>query len=230
MFRDKILTLLENKIFENFILVLICLNICFFILDSMIGFHEFFGKFVKDFEFITIIFFTIEYILRLLVIKKFSQILKPMMIIDLLAIVPYYMSFCTLNTVFLRILRFSKFIRVLKIGRYSKALDNIIIAFKSKKEELTIAFFVLFIGVFLSAILMYLAECEIQPNNFSSIPKSFYFSIITFTTIGYGDITPVTGLGKIIACISAIFGVGLHGLFIGIISSAFIEAFKRKGA
>lgn len=110
--------------------------------------------------------------------------------------------------------------------RYSQALDNILNAFKAKKEELIITLSVFCIGVLLSAILMYLAEHDAQPNVFTSIPQCIYFAIITFTSVGYGDITPVTKIGELVCSLTAIFGIGLHGLFIGVIGTAFINAFR----
>ena len=82
-------------------------------------------------------------------------------------------------------------------------------------------------GILISAILMYLTEHDAQPYIFSSIPKCIYFAIITFTSVGYGDITPVTRLGEIVCSITAIFGIGIHGLFIGVIGTALMEVFKK---
>lgn len=225
--KTKIKQILNNKFFEKTILLLIVFSLIVFILDSMQGFHLLFNRYIKMFEAFTIIVFTFEYLCRLIVINKLSDIFKPYMIIDLFAILPFYLSYTSVNTVFLRMFRFSRFLRVLKIGRYSKAFDNIVQGFKSKKEELIITFTIFAVGVLLTAILMYLAENEVQPQVFSSIPKCLYFSVITFTTIGYGDVTPITTLGKVVACMCAVFGVGLHGLFIGIIGSAFIQAFRK---
>lgn len=228
--KNFITKILCNDKFEKFILSLIVLNLIIFVLDSMSTFHAQFSDFVAWFEFVSIIIFTVEYCLRVLTIEHFKDLFKPMMLVDFFAVVPYYLSFVTVNTVFIRILRLSRLVRIAKIGRYSAALDNIIKAFKDKKEELIITFSIFGIGVLITAILMYIAENEVQPHVFSSVPKCFYFSIITFTTIGYGDVTPVTVFGKTISCISAILGVGLHGLFIGIIGTAFMNAFRRNDA
>lgn len=224
----KIKNFLENHIFEKFIFTLIILNLVVFILDSVQSFHNAFALQVKVFEVISIVIFTIEYILRVFACDKFADLFKPMMIIDFLAVAPYYLSFCPVNTVFLRIFRLSRLLRILKIGRYSQALENIVNAFKEKKEELVITFSIFFIAILVSSILMYLVENPAQPQVFSSIPKSFYFSIITFTSVGYGDISPVTNLGKLLSSIIAILGVGLHGLFIGVIGVALMNAFKKE--
>lgn len=226
MLKNKIRCLINNHHFEKSILTLIVLNLIIFILDTISSFHNAFNSYIKLFELLSIIVFTIEYILRLFTLKNFKDLLEPMMIIDFWAILPYYLSFCPVNTVLLRTFRLLRVIRIFKIGRYSQALDNIINIFKEKKEELIIALSIFCIGILVSSILLYFAENQAQPEMFSSIPKCFYFAIITFTSVGYGDIHPLTTIGKIICSISAILGVGLHGLFIGVIGAAFMSAFK----
>ena len=117
----------------------------------------------------------------------------------------------------------------MKISRYSKAIDNIVRAFKSKKDELIVTVSIFAISILIASILMYIVENPVQPEVFSSIPKCFYFSIITFTSVGYGDISPISDLGKMLASLLATIGVGFHGLFIGIFSVAMIDAFIENG-
>ena len=117
----------------------------------------------------------------------------------------------------------------MKISRYSKAIDNIVRAFKSKKDELIVTVSIFAISILIASILMYIVENPVQPEAFSSIPKCFYFSIITFTSVGYGDISPISDLGKMLASLLATIGVGFHGLFIGIFSVAMIDAFIENG-
>lgn len=228
MFKVKINQFLHNQIFERSIITLIFLNLIVFVLDTMSSFHNAFNSYIKVFEVFSIAIFTIEYVLRLVTLERFKDLFKPMMIIDFWAIFPYYMSFIMVNTVFLRVFRLFRVLRVLKIGRYSEALENIKNGFKSKKEELIITLSIFCIGILISSILLYFAENQAQPELFSSIPKCFYFAIITFTSVGYGDISPVTATGKIISSLTAILGIGLHGLFIGVIGAAFMQAFRGK--
>lgn len=225
--KQKINNLLNNHYFEKFILILIILNLLMFILDTVQEFHNKYYTFVQNFELISVIIFTLEYFLRIFSVEKLTDIFKPMMIIDFMAIAPFYLSFITVNTIFLRIFRLSKILRILKLGRYSEACNNILEAFKSKKEELIITLSLFIGGILISSILLYIAENESQPEIFSSIPKCFYFAVITFTSVGYGDITPVTILGKFICSLTAILGIGLHGLFIGVLGTAFMAAFKK---
>lgn len=228
MLKTKINTFLHNQIFERSIIALIFLNLIVFVLDTVNSFHNDFNSYIKAFEAFSVAVFTIEYILRLITLEKFKDLFKPMMIIDFWAIFPYYMSFITVNTVFLRVFRLFRVLRILKIGRYSEAVENIINGFKSKKEELIITLSIFCIGILISSILLYFAENQVQPELFSSIPKCFYFAVITFTSVGYGDISPITTAGKIISSLTAILGVGLHGLFIGVIGAAFMQAFRGK--
>lgn len=223
MMKKKITLILEKS--EKPILILIVLNLVVFILDSMNSFHTNFNDYIRKFEVFSIVIFTVEYVLRVLTINNLKDLFKPMMLIDFFAVAPFYIN--STNTIFLRVLRFSRFLRVLKISRYSQALNNIIDAFKAKKEELIITFSFFAVGILISAILMYLTEHDAQPHIFSSIPKCIYFAIITFTSVGYGDITPVTRLGEIVCSITAIFGIGIHGLFIGVIGTALMEVFKK---
>lgn len=223
MMKKKITLILEKS--EKPILILIVLNLVVFILDSMNSFHANFNNYIRRFEVFSIVIFTVEYVLRVLTINNLKDLFKPMMLIDFFAVAPFYIN--STNTIFLRVLRFSRFLRVLKVSRYSQALNNIIDAFKAKKEELIITFSFFAVGILISAILMYLTEHDAQPHIFSSIPKCIYFAIITFTSVGYGDITPVTRLGEIVCSITAIFGIGIHGLFIGVIGTALMEALKK---
>ena len=225
--KSQIKKILNNPYFENSIMALIILNLLVFVLDSMIIFHNAFSSLVSYFELVSVLIFTLEYIARVYTLDRFTNIFKPMMLIDFFAVIPYYFSFWTVNTVFLRVFRLSRLLRVLKIGRYSQAVDNIINGFKNKKEELIITLSIFCVGVLISSILIFIAEHDSQPEVFTSIPKCFYFSIITVTSVGYGDISPLTIFGKIICSITAILGIGLHGLFIGVIGAAFMHAFGK---
>lgn len=221
-------TLLNNPKVEKFILCLIVLNLGIFVFDSMESFHNAFSTYIRWFEAISIGIFTIEYFLRLLTLDKIKDVFKPMMLIDLMAVLPYYLEFCTVNTVFLRIFRLSRLLRIMKISRYSNAVDNIVRAFKSKKDELIVTVSIFGIANLIASILMYIVENPVQPDVFSSIPKCFYFSIITFTSVGYGDISPISDLGKMLASLLATIGIGFHGLFIGIFSVAMMDAFVAE--
>lgn len=113
------------------------------------------------------------------------------------------------------------------MARYSDALNKIINAFIKKKDELIVTGGIFLGAIIIASTLMYYAERQTQVA-FSSIPKSMWWAVVTFTTVGYGDSYPVTVLGKIIASVSAIFGVAFHGLIIGILGSSFVDEFTQK--
>lgn len=223
----KINKILDNKFVEKGLILLIILNLCVFCLDTTNSFHLLFGKYIPYFEAFSIAIFTIEYILRLISLKNIKEVFKPMMIIDFFAIFPYYLTFCNMNTVFLRIFRLSRLIRILKINRYSDALNNIVNGFKEKKEELIITFSIFCVSILLFSILIYFAEHDAQPDIFSSIPQSLSFGVSIFTTANFGDVHPITTTGKILCGITSILGIAVHGVFIGIISMAFISIFNK---
>ena len=122
----------------------------------------------------------------------------------------------------------AKLFRIAKITRYVNAINNIKQAFTVRKNELIITSVIFLIAVFISSTFIYFAEHKTGSLVFRSIPGSFWWAIATITTVGYGDVYPVTFLGKIIASLTAIFGVGLHGLVIGVISSDLIDVINTK--
>ena len=112
----------------------------------------------------------------------------------------------------------------MKISRYSKAIDNIVRAFKSKKDELIVTVSIFAISILIASILMYIVENPVQPEVFSSIPKCFYFSIITFTSVGYGDISPISDLGKMLASLLATKYISFKGLISCLLVKKLIHA------
>lgn len=226
--KNKINNFLENTITCKFLIFLILANLIVFIADTDKSFSYKYSAAIYYFEVISVIIFSIEYILRILSLEKIKDILKPLMIIDLLAILPFYLSFIKINTIFLRVLRMFRLLRIFKVGRYTDAFENIKRGFISHKNELIITGLIFFSGIIISSTLMYYAEGQINPNSFGSIPRAFWWSVITFTSVGYGDVYPVTTIGKIIASFTAIMGVGLHGLLVGIIGAAFMSVLKSS--
>ena len=143
------------------------------------------------------------------------------MLIDFLVLFFYYCSL-GIDVRFLRILRLSRIFMILRLERFNNGISLIIKVFERKKEQLGIVIFFFALILLITASLMYFIEGNVQ-EGFSSIPKALWWSVITFTTVGYGDVYPVTILGKIIATIVAIFGIALYGLITSIFSSGFIE-------
>ena len=122
--KEKIRNFLENTYVDNFLIGLILLNFIVFIFQTDTNFYTMFKSYIENFEFISIIIFTIEYILRVVSISKITDIFRPMMVIDFLAVFPYYLSFITVNTVFLRILRVVRIMRIAKLARYTNPTEH----------------------------------------------------------------------------------------------------------
>lgn len=225
--RERIRNFLENIYVDNFLVGLILLNFIVFIFQTDINFYTTFKMYIEKFELVSIIIFTIEYVLRVISLSKIKDIFRPMMIVDFLAVFPYYLSFITVNTVFLRILKIVRILRIAKLARYTTALDKIKKSFTDKKDEIIVTAVIFFIGLTIASIAIYFAENQTGNPNFASIPSSFWWSVVTFTSVGYGDTYPITTLGKFIGALTAIMGIGLHALLIGVIGAAFIEITKK---
>ncbi|HDR90713.1 MAG TPA: ion transporter [candidate division Zixibacteria bacterium] len=227
-----------SRIWDVFIMALITTNVIAVIFETVEQYSLKYGTFFRWFEIFSVVVFTIEYILRLWavtsqpshrrpVVDRMKYALKFMSIIDLLAILPFYIPmFLPCDLRFLRALRLFRMLRILKIGRYSKAMITIGRVLNSKKEELAITGFVLGILLVLASSLMYYVENTAQPDVFTSIPAAMWWGIATLTTVGYGDIYPVTILGKVLGAFIAVLGIGLFALPAGILAGGFGEELK----
>lgn len=227
--KEKINNFLNHQYTECTLFCLILLCITGFVLESEKSINQSYGQYINWIELSCVCIFSVEYLLRLFTLKSLKQILKPFMIIDLLAILPFYLKFIMADFIFLRVFRLFRVFRVLKIARYTNASDILVNILKKKKEELLMISLYLFLAVILASCLMYMAEGEVQ-ECFSSIPKTMWWAIVTFTTVGYGDTYPVTVIGKIIAAIVATFGIALYSLLTGVLGSAFIEEHENSKA
>lgn len=153
--------------------------------------------------------------------------ISPIAVIDLLAIAPTILGFVTPELYLLRIIRLVRIGRLGRSERFHKSIKHFNNAIKSKGEELRISAVYSMVLVLISSSLMYLAEGSIQKEQFGSIPRCLWWSIITVTTVGYGDSTPVTALGKIIASLTAICGIAVIAIPIGLISAGFSESINN---
>ncbi|RXP46896.1 ion transporter [Lutibacter sp. HS1-25] len=230
----------NNPIFIKFIYGLIILNVVALILQSYEELRVSYSDFFNSFELFSVIVFTIEYVLRLWTSdldpsykgnsfqKRIKFIFSKFGLIDLFAILPFYLPFIfPFDLRILRILRLFRLLRIFKLGRYSKSLKTISSVLKETRSELSITLFIAFILLVLSSTLMYYFENDVQPEKFASIGHSFWWAVATLTTVGYGDVYPITGIGKILSAIIALIGIGFVALPTGIISSAFIEKIQK---
>ncbi len=228
-----------SRVFNAGMLILIFLNVMLVVLETEESLNLQFKDIFYYFEVFSIAIFTIEYILRLWSCTEDSRFrfpflgrlkyaIQPIVIIDLIAFLPFYFPMVGADLRFVRAVRLIRLFRLLKIGRYSKSLSSLGRVIKAKKEELIITLFSGFILLILAASIMYYIEREYQPEVFSSIPSAMWWAVATLTTVGYGDIYPKTVLGKIIGSFIAVVGVGLFALPAGIIASGFISQLQKK--
>ncbi len=159
---------------------------------------------------------------------RLRYIITPMMLVDLAAILPFFLPFVIIDLRFIRIIRLLRLFRLFKLARYSQPMRTLGEVFKSKAGDLAVAFFILFIVLIFASSLMYHAEHKAQPEIFSSIPASMWWGIVTLTTIGYGDTYPVTISGKVIAAGVAVLGIAVYAIPTGIMASAFTEELRKN--
>ncbi len=224
---------------DYFISGLIILNVIAIILESYHNLYQSHKLFFDSFDYISVIIFTAEYIARIWVAdiqfkeygpvkSRLKYIFSPMGIIDLVAILPFYLPFIIkLDLRFLRILRL---LRIFKLAHYFQSLRLVSNVISNKKSELLITVFGALIMILMSASLMYELEHDVQPDKFPNIFATFWWAIATLTTIGYGDVFPVTGWGQFIAAVTALFGIGLVAIPTGILSMGFMEEIQKKKA
>ncbi|MCW8945303.1 MAG: ion transporter [Sedimenticola sp.] len=225
--------------FDIGLMVLIILNVLAVIIESVQSIEDQFGTYLTAFEVFSVMVFTLEYLARIWActyVNNYSHPLfgrirfsfRPMVIVDLLAILPFYLPFFGIDLRVVRAFRLFRIIRIFKLGRYSKAFQMLGNVLTNKKEEMTITIVALFFLIIISASLMYHAENAAQPEQFSSIPATIWWSVVTLTTVGYGDVYPITLFGKIIAGVISILGIGMVALPAGIISAGFVEEMSKR--
>ena len=230
-----------SKYFDIFILALIFLNVVAVILESVVALEQRFHLAFEVFEYFSVVVFTLEYFARIwscvehpryakAVTGRLRHLIHPLSLIDLIAILPFYLSFVYVDLRMIRILRLLRIFRVAKLTRYSSSLRLFGRVFKDKKEELLLTFMLMVGLVVVVSSLMYFAENEAQPDKFPDIPSAMWWSVVTLTTVGYGDVYPVTVLGKICAGVSAILGVGMFALPTGILGASFVEEIQKQKA
>lgn len=175
--------------------------------------------------------FSLEYLLRILVAKDKSKFIFSFWgVIDLLAILPFYLFSLgmTFDLIMLRALRLLRLVRILKLGRYSKSLSRMALAMKIAKEDLLLALAATAIMLLVASFGIYQFENSVQPEKFRSVFDSLWWALSTLTTVGYGDVYPMTLGGKLFTGLILMIGLGIVALPAGIIASSLTEARKRQ--
>ena len=220
------------------LIALITLNLAAVIVGTVHSVALRYGPWLDAFETFSVALFSLEYLARLWSctsqplyaragLGRLRYFFSPLALIDLIAVLPYFLSFLAVDMRFLRALRMLRLLRIAKFGRYSETLALFARVMRHKKEELVITSLLMLILIILSASLMYFAEHEAQPDKFPDIPTTAWWAVVTLTTVGYGDVFPVTGLGKLFASCVAIFGIAMFALPAGILGASFSEEMRR---
>jgi voltage-gated potassium channel len=216
---------------------LIFLNVVFIILESVPWICNGWAPWFFGFEVLTVAVFSIEYVLRIWTCVESPRFSSPvtgrlryvvsfMALVDLLAILPFYLPFFHSNWLFLRSVRFFRLFRMLKLGRYSTAFRLLGSVLNAKRAELLATVFIIVVLTILSGTAIYYVENEAQPQVFPDVPSSMFWAIATLTNVGHAD--PVTPLGKCLASVIFILGLGMFALPTGILGAGFVEEFQNR--
>lgn len=221
------------------IITLIVLNVAAVVLETVPEIHAAYGPEFLTFEIFSGVIFTVEYVLRLWVVpehwayRSYGPVagrIRYMFtfgaLIDLVAILPYLLAMFTGAD--LRVLRVLRLVRFLKLARYSPALATLQRSLYEERRALVAALVIMVGLLVLSATAAYYAERDVQPEAFGSIPAAMWWALATLTTVGYGDVTPVTMIGKIIGGMVMIFGLGVFALPVGIVAMGFTTEVHRR--
>ena len=230
---------IASKIFDFLIIFLIVINIIFVIAETF-DIPDTPRKVMYIIEAVSVIIFSIEYILRVWTSDllypeyrplkaRFKYIFSFMALVDLIAILPFYLPLLIpLDLRVLRIVRVFRLLRIFKINRYTKALGLIAQVFKNKAAQLISSMMVVGILIIIASVLMYNIESAAQPDTFSNAVETMWWAVATLTTVGYGDVYPVTAAGKILATIIAFLGIGMVAVPTGIITAGFTELIEKE--
>ncbi len=221
-----------GKLFDAVLLVLILLSVLVVMLESVPSYGDKYHSFFVIFEWFFTIIFTIEYILRIYVtIKPIKYITSFYGVVDLLSILPSYLSIFVSGTQYFMIIRALRLLRVFRIFKLANHLDQgslIVESLIASRRKLTVFVFFILLVVTIFGSIMYLIEGAIPGTNFDSIPRSIYWAIVTLTTVGYGDIAPQTSFGQFLSAIIMILGYAVIAVPTGIISAEVMSSARKK--
>ena len=245
--RHRLYELLEHgpigdragRITGQFIVALLVANLVAVVLESVPDYEARFRELFVAIELFSLVAFTVEYGLRVWVAVEHAPyrhlapraarlrfITSAFGIVDLLAILPFWLAFA--GPADLRVVLIFRFVRFLKLARYSPSMRSLLAALYSERRALFGCFVILLGATTVAASIMHLVEGSVQPKNFGTIPDAMWWAIVTLSTIGYGDVVPVTAAGKLVAAATGMTGLVMMALPIGIIATAFANEVHRR--
>ena len=229
----------SSEIFDRAIVALILFNIVAFCLETVPSIGRPYAMWFQAFEVFSIAVFTAEYVARIWSAVEVPYLkrmpawrarlvfaAKPALLIDLLAILPFYLSM--FFAIDLRVLRVLRLLRFLKLARYSPAISTLVRVIANERRSLGAAGLLLAGALLIASTGMYYLESEVQPDKFGSVPEAAYWAMTTLTTVGYGDVTPVTAAGKFFSMVAMLAGLCILALPVAIISTGFAQEVGRR--
>ena len=228
-----------GELYDRFIQVLIGLTLLELILETEQALLVAYRPIFHGFEVFSVAAFTLDYLLRLWsctaapqyrgpVRGRLRWARTPMALIDLAAVLPFYLPFLGVDLRAFRGMRLLRLLRLAKVGRYSTALRTLQRVLARKKEELVMTLGLAGLLLLGASSLIYFLERQAQPEAFGSIPRAMWWAMATLTTIGYGDVVPVTALGRLLGSLVAVLGIGMGALPTGILGAAFVEEMQAR--
>lgn len=229
-----------SRVFDIAMITLIVANVLAVILETVPGLDAAHGQLFLVFDRVSVAVFTAEYLARLWVAVEHPPVARhgaflgrlrfamgPYLLIDLLAIAPFYLSLF-IPAADLRVLRVFRLLRMLKLARYSPGLNTLMRVLAEEGRALGAALIVMLGLLVVCSTIVFHLEHAVQPDKFASIPHAMWWGLATLTTVGYGDVVPITVLGKIVGGAMMIFGLGMFAIPIGIIASAFSRDIHQR--
>ncbi|RAU23517.1 ion transporter [Paramagnetospirillum kuznetsovii] len=227
------------KIVDSFLIILIGLNVLAVVMESVEHLSIAHGPVFHAFDLISVAIFSMEYLLRLWTAVEIDEpryrhpvwgrlrwAVSPMAVVDLLSVLPFYLGIVV--EMDLRAIRVLRVLRVFKLGRYSMAMSVMGAVARQEARSIGAVLFVMMVILVLTSSLIYLFEHRAQPHVFSDIPTSMWWAVVTLTTLGYGDMVPITMMGRMLGALTAVLGVGMIALPAGVLASGFSEQMRIR--
>ncbi|MBO7440063.1 MAG: ion transporter [Bacteroidales bacterium] len=230
-----------SKGFNYFLMALIILSVGEMALETDDNIFLPYREYFNIFDFFTVMVFSVEYAIRIMTAhldpenrgKTRWQSIRSYVfsfagLVDLISILPFYLTFTNIDLRVLRMIRLLRFFRVFKITRYNDSMKLVVDVIKDKSSEIGVIMGLIIIIMIISSFIMFYAEHEAQPEQFPNVLGCLWWAVVTMTTIGYGDVYPVTMVGKIVGSTMALLGIGLVAMPTGIISAGFLEKVNER--